>query len=97
MYCQNFKLERDHDDETNVLEAVRKLNDVKGVKGIRRYFKQVPMFPIKISNWPICESNCSNVSVLFRWLNQQEDLTKTTSLVPSTFPFRFKSSSVSAH
>ena len=33
---------RDHDDETNVLEAVKKLNDVKGVKGIRRYFKQVP-------------------------------------------------------
>ena len=32
---------RDHDDETNVLEAVKKLNDVKGVKGIRRYFKQV--------------------------------------------------------
>ena len=24
-----------------VLEAVKKLNDVKGVKGIRRYFKQV--------------------------------------------------------
>ena len=35
------KMLRDHDDETNVLEAVRKLNDVKGVKGIRRYFKQV--------------------------------------------------------
>ena len=50
MYCQNFKLERDHDDETNVLEAVRKLNDVKGVKGFRRYFKQVPMIPIKIED-----------------------------------------------
>ena len=50
MNCQKFKLWRDHDDETNVLEAVRKLNDVKGVKGIRRYFKQVPMIPIKIED-----------------------------------------------
>ena len=32
---------RDHDDETNVLEAVKKLNEVKGVRGIRRFFKQV--------------------------------------------------------
>ena len=31
----------DHDDEINVLEAVSKLNQVKDVKGIRRYFKQV--------------------------------------------------------
>ena len=31
----------DHDDETNVLEAVKKLNEVKGVRGIRRFFKQV--------------------------------------------------------
>ena len=32
---------RDHDDETNVIEAVKKLNEVKGVRGIRRFFKQV--------------------------------------------------------
>ena len=43
---------RDHDDETNVLEAVKKLNDVKGVKGIRRYFKQVAMAATKLDiNW----------------------------------------------
>ena len=32
---------RDHDEQTNVIEAVKKLNEVKGVRGIRRFFKQV--------------------------------------------------------
>lgn len=31
----------DHDDETSVLDAVRKLNEVKGVRGMARFFKQV--------------------------------------------------------
>ena len=34
-------LHRDHDDETSVIEAVGKLNQVKGVKGMRRFFKQI--------------------------------------------------------
>ena len=33
--------DRDHDEQTNVIEAVKKLNEVKGVRGIRRFFKQV--------------------------------------------------------
>ena len=31
----------DHDDEFSVIEAARKLNEVKGLKGLDRYFKQI--------------------------------------------------------
>lgn len=31
----------DHDDEGNVLEAVKKLNEIKGLRGLDRYFKQI--------------------------------------------------------
>ncbi|KAF0299412.1 BAI1-associated protein 3 [Amphibalanus amphitrite] len=36
---EKFRL--DHDDETSVLDAVSKLNEVKGVRGMARFFKQV--------------------------------------------------------
>ena len=32
---------RDHDDEISVVEAARKLNEVSGLKGLSRFFKQV--------------------------------------------------------
>ncbi|KAK8726036.1 hypothetical protein OTU49_010349, partial [Cherax quadricarinatus] len=31
----------DHDDESSVFEVVSKLNEVKGVKGLGRFFKQI--------------------------------------------------------
>ena len=32
---------RDHDDESSVIESVSKLNEVKGMRGLCRYFKEV--------------------------------------------------------
>ena len=59
-------IHRDHDDETSVLDAVSKLNEVKGVRGMARFFKQVAQSARSGSGGQDDFLGCVNISLQVR-------------------------------